>query len=64
MDNPKVDWMEEARQLVAQCWCDEETKDHVMDAALAEAIAKRIAAWMDIASQNQRNADYYHELVV
>ncbi len=30
------DWMPEARELAAQCWCDPETSDRVMDAALAE----------------------------
>lgn len=57
-------WMEEARQIAAQCWCDDETKDREMDVALAEAVAKRIAAWMDTAAQNQRNTDYYRDLLV
>ena len=56
--------MDEARQLAAQCWCDPETADRVMDSQLAEAVAKRIAAWMDTAAQAQRNADYYRGLVV
>ena len=34
-----------------------------MDVALAEAVAKRIAAWMDTAAQNQRNTDYYRGLL-
>jgi len=57
-------WMPEARQLAAQCWCDPETKDRVMDVDLAEAVAKRIAAWMDSAAEFARNADYYRGLVV
>lgn len=57
-------WMPEARQIAAHCWCDDETKNIVMNAALAEAVAKRIAAWMDIAAQAQRNCDYYRGLVV
>lgn len=57
-------WMPEARQIAAQCWCDDETKNTVMDSMLAEAVAKRIAAWMDTAAQAQRNCDYYRGLVV
>lgn len=57
-------WMPEARQMAAQCWCDDETKNTVMDTVLAEAVAKRIAAWMDTAAQAQRNCDYYRGLVV
>ena len=60
----EIDWMDEARQLAAQCWCDPETEDRVMDPPLAEAVAKRIAAWMDTAAQNQRNTDYYRGLLV
>lgn len=58
-----MNWMDEARQIAAQCWCDDETKDRVMDPTLAEAVAKRIAAWMDTAAQAQRNADYYRGLL-
>ena len=57
-------FMPEARQIAAQCWCDEETKNTVIDVVLAEAVAKRIAVWMDIAAQAQRNCDYYRGLVV
>ncbi len=35
-----------------------------MDVVLCEAVAERIAAWMDTAAQNQRNADYYRGLLV
>lgn len=31
---------------------------------LAEAVAKRIAVWMDTAAQNCRNTEYYRELLV
>ena len=61
---PESMWMDEARQIAAQCWCDEETKLMVMNDVLAEAVAKRIAVWMDTAAENQRNADYYRGLVV
>ena len=56
--------IDEARQLAAQCWCDPETEDRVMDPVLCEAVAKRIANWMDTAAQNQRNTDYYRGLLV
>jgi len=56
-------WMEEARQIAAQCWRDEETQDREMDVVLAEAVAKRIAAWMETAAQSQRNTDYYRGLL-
>lgn len=55
--------MEEALQIAAQCWFDEETQDREMDFVLAEAVAKRIAAWMETAAQNQLNADYYRGLL-
>jgi hypothetical protein len=55
--------MEHARTLAAQCWCDEETKGKVMDVALAEAVARRIAVWMDFAVNTARNADLYLKLL-
>jgi len=57
-------WMQEARGMAAQCWCDPETESKIMDPVLCEAVAKRIANWMDIAAQNQRNTDYYRGLLV
>lgn len=56
-------WMKEARQFAGQCWCDPETQDKEMDPVLAEAVAKRIASWMENAAQFARNADYYRGLV-
>lgn len=56
-------FIEEARQQAAQCWCDPETQDRVMDPALCEAVAKRIAAWMDTCAQAYRNADFYRGIV-
>lgn len=64
MDQETELWMPEARQLAAQCWCDKETENKEMDTVLAEAVAKRIAAWMATAAQGYRNADYYRGLVV
>lgn len=57
-------WMPEARQMAGQCWCDDETKDTEMDVILAEAVAKRIALWMDSAAQAERNTAYYRSLLV
>ena len=59
----KLHWIEEARQEAAQCWCNKETEKKEMDVELAEAVAKQIAAWMEISAQNQRNTDYYRGLV-
>ena len=58
-----VTWLEIARQEAAQCWCDPETEDRVMDVALAEAVAKRIAAWMDTAARHCANEDFYRGLL-
>jgi len=57
-------WMDEARMVAAQCWCDKETEDRIMDPVLCEAVAKRIAVWMDTSAQNQRNTEYYRGLLV
>lgn len=57
-------WIEEARQIAGQCWCDKETENKEMDVVLGEAFAKRLALWMETAAQNQRNADYYRGLVI
>jgi hypothetical protein len=64
MSNEQYDWMDEALQIAAQCWCDAETSDRVMDPVLAEAVAKRIAAWMRTAAQADRNTDFYRDLIV
>jgi hypothetical protein len=59
-----MEWMDEAREIAAQCWCDPETQDRGMDVVLGEAFAKRLAHWMETAAQYARNADYYRGLVV
>lgn len=56
-------WMPEARQLAAQCWCDPETEHIEMDTRLAEAAAKRIAAWMDTAASACRDVEFYRNIV-
>lgn len=57
-------WIEEARHIAAQCWCEENTKNKVLDVDITEAVARRIAAWMETAAQNARNTEYYRGLVV
>jgi hypothetical protein len=65
MNTPTIEtWMPEARKLAAQCWCDPETQDREMDVVLAEAVARRIAAWMDAAAMFNRNSDFYRGIVV
>jgi hypothetical protein len=56
-------YMEQARALAAQCWCDKETSNKGMDVTLAEAFAKRIAIWMDYAVQMAQNVALYRELL-
>ena len=57
-------WIEEAREMAAQCWGTPETENIDMNPVLCEAVAQRIAAWMDTAAQNQRNTEYYRGLLV
>lgn len=61
--NDEYDWMDEAREIAAQIWCDKRVETRVMDVELAEIIAEKIAAWMQTAAQNQRNTDYYRGLL-
>ena len=60
----ETNWMEEAMEIAAQCWVDKETEQIAIDPALREAVAKRIALWMETSAQNQRNTDYYRGLLV
>jgi len=57
-------FIEEARQIAAQCWCDKETEHLEMDVILAEVIARKVAAWMETGADYSRNADYYRGLLV
>lgn len=57
------DFMDEARHFAAQCWCDPETSSIEMDTRLAEAVARRISAWMDDAAMYARNAEFYRGLL-
>ena len=55
--------MDLARQAAAQCWCDPQTSHLVMDSSLAEAFARRLAAWMETAAQEHKNAAFYRILL-
>lgn len=55
--------MEEARHFAAQCWCDKETSSTPMDTVLAEAVAQRIAVWMETSAQMARDAEFYRDLL-
>jgi hypothetical protein len=57
------DNMDTARQMAAQCWCDAETSHIEMNPALCEAVAKRIAAWMDTAAHMSRDAEFYRGIL-
>lgn len=57
-------WIEEARKIVSQCLPDAETETKVITPVLAEAVAKKIAVWIEQAAENQRNTNYYRGLVV
>jgi hypothetical protein len=62
-EQTKEDFMEQALQIAAQCWCDPETQDRVMDPALATAFANRLANWMADTAQQMRNIEYYKGLI-
>ena len=59
-----VDYTTEARQQAAQCWCDPETSDRVMDVELCEAIAKRINSWMQTAAMFAGSVQFYRDLLM
>ena len=56
-------YMDLARQTAAQCWCDPQTSHLVMDPPLAEAFARRLAAWMETADQGYRSTAFYRNLL-
>lgn len=58
------DWMDEARAVAAQCWCDPKTSKTEMDVELAEVFAQRISLWMQDAAQYHKNSEYYRGLLV
>lgn len=56
-----MNWIEEARQMAAQCWCDEDTSGIEMDVRLAEAMARRLAAWIATAAFHANNEAYWRD---
>jgi hypothetical protein len=63
-DTPQpYDYKEEAIQITAQCWTDEETKDIPMDARLAAAFARRLAAWMQTAAHAYKGVEFYRGII-
>ena len=55
--------LEEARGLAESCWKDSETQHIEMNPVLVEAVAKRIAVWMETASGFSNDRDFYRDLV-
>lgn len=58
-----MDWMDEARKIAEQCWDAPYTKGKVKDYDLVEAIAEKIAIWMNTSVQADKNAEYYKMLL-
>lgn len=55
------DFMDEARELASQYLYDSHFPER--DKELTESVARMIAVWMQTAAQNQRNADFYRDIV-
>lgn len=55
------DFMDEARVLASQYLYDTIHPDR--DKELCEAVARMLSTWMQTAAQNQRNADFYRDIV-
>lgn len=58
-----VDFMDECRQIAAQCWCAESTQHLTMIPELAEAFARVLSQWMGVAAQHLRNESFYRGLL-
>ena len=58
------DFMDEARQSAAQCWCQESTSHLTMNPVLANEFARCLAGWMQTAAQHARNEGFYRNLLV
>lgn len=58
-----TDYLDEARMLAAQCWCDDDTSNRVMDVVLAEAVARRTADVMSTAAQHLQLARSYRDVL-
>jgi len=61
--NEEYDWIDEARVIASQCWCDERVEDREMDVMLAEVVAEKIAAWMQTTARSHTNTKYYRGLL-
>lgn len=57
----RLEWFDEARQIAAQCWCDEETKHITLNPTLVDAVSKRIALWMETGARHAKNEEYWRE---
>jgi len=49
--------MTKAKEIAAQCWCDEKTKSIEMDTRLAEAFEKRIIFLLEKINQLERSEE-------
>jgi len=54
-------WLHQAREIAAQCWCDETTRHVEMVPELAEVMAHKIAAWIETAALHAKNEAYWRE---
>jgi len=57
------DYAAEAAQTALSCWQDEDTKDIPCNPVLAEAVAKRIAFFMQTAGRAYEGAAYYRGII-
>lgn len=53
-----MNFQAEARILAEECFDGREIEEQ-----LCEAVAQKIGFWMESAAQNQRNTDFYRELL-
>lgn len=60
---PAYDWVSDATQMAALCWCEEATKDRVIDPELCQAFGKLLGGWMNAAAQYARNEEYWRGIV-
>jgi len=59
------DWKEEAEAVAIQCWEEAGMKDLDAEAGskLSAAFARHLASWVQTAAQNQRNTEFYRDLI-
>lgn len=58
------DYIDEARMMAAQCWCDKANSGKTMDHELAESFARLLANWMADAARHSRNEEWYRGLLM